>query len=50
MLLSWVGIGNAIKIPRMHDVTLTLSYISHNINIRELLKQGTVSVAGMIRS
>jgi hypothetical protein len=40
MMLSWVGIGKPIKIPALHEITLSLSFISHNINIRDLLQQG----------
>lgn len=45
MILSMFRLAKPIKIPGQYDVALTLSYISHAINIRELLKQGLVHVS-----
>jgi hypothetical protein len=42
MVLSWLRLRPSLKIPRQHDVALSLAFISHSINIRELLKQGLV--------
>jgi hypothetical protein len=44
MMLSTLRISKPLKIPRLHDVTLSMSYITHAMTIRELLKQGKVCV------
>ncbi len=47
MMLSWVRLGPGLKLPRSGDVALSLAFISHSINIRELLKQGLVHAANI---
>ena len=42
MILSLLHVAKPIKIPRLHDVTLSMSYITHAMTIREFLKQSRV--------
>ena len=49
MILSLLHISEPIKIPRLHDVSLSLSYITHAMTIREMLKQSRVR-ASLLRS
>ncbi len=41
-ILSLLRLAKPIKIPRLHDVTLSMSYITHAMTIREMLKQSRV--------
>ncbi len=45
MILSLLHISEPIKIPRLHDVSLSLSYITHAMTIREMLKQSRVGAS-----
>lgn len=41
-LLSLLRLADPVQIPRTPDVAIQLSYISHNMALRELLRQGLV--------